>query len=169
MRLTQQTRNAIRVLIHCARQESQVFRISEIAKACDITEFNAFKLIPILVQGQFLITIRGRYGGVKLAMEPADISVGAVVRATEQSFAEQEASSTKKATSKKAQPDENSELFQGMMAEAFETFLHTLDAHTIADFLTSNSLGDMLGDTAKKKHDLAEQDKASSSRPSARN
>lgn len=169
MRLTQQTRNAIRVLIHCARQDDEVFRISDIARACDITEFNAFKLIPILVQGQFLITIRGRYGGVKLAMQPADISVGAVVRATEQSFAEQEANSTKKASSKAALPDENSELFQGMMAEAFETFLHTLDAHTIADFLTNDSLGGMLGDTAKKKQNPAEQDTTSSSRPTARN
>lgn len=149
MRLTQQTRNAVRVLIYCAQHNEEVYRIGDIARACNITEFNAFKLIPILVQGKFLITIRGRYGGVKLAMQPEEISVGAVVRATEQSFAEQEANSSKK---KPVQSDDNSELFQGMMAQAFETFIETLDTHTIADFLNGKPLEGTLKTPPSKKN-----------------
>lgn len=146
MRLTQQTRNAIRVLIFCAERPDEICRISDIASACDITEFNTFKLVPILVQGQFLESIRGRYGGVKLALAPAKISIGAVVRTTENIVAQQSFQAQKP----RANFEENNELFDTMMTGAFETFLQTLDEHTIADFLRSSQMEQMLNTTPSK-------------------
>lgn len=150
MRLTQQTRNAIRVLIFCAERTDEICRISDIAQACDITEFNTFKLVPILVQGQFLKSIRGRYGGVKLAMQPAEISIGAVVRTTEKIIAQQNSLAQKSNVA----TEENSDLFQDMMTDAFETFLQTLDAHTIADFLTGKQSVRALSAASPKNEQL---------------
>ncbi len=86
MRLSNQTNNAVKVLVHCAQAGGRTLTVPEIAASCGITEFNVFKLVPLLVKAGLLETIRGRSGGVRLNLAPEDISLGAVVRATESVF-----------------------------------------------------------------------------------
>lgn len=86
MRLSNQTNNAVKVLVHCARAGGRILTVPEIAASCGITEFNVFKLVPLLVKAGLLETIRGRSGGVRLNQAPEDISLGAIVRATESVF-----------------------------------------------------------------------------------
>lgn len=117
MRISKQTNDAVRVLLFLARSETELHAITDIAKACDVTRFNAFKLVPVLVKAGFLVTERGRGGGVKLAMSPADISVGAVVRELEVLH----------------RSAETAEVLDTMVDEAFEAFLQILDENTIAD------------------------------------
>ena len=86
MRLTEQSRYALRVLAHCAEHHPQVTKVAEISRATGITEQNIFKLIKTLAKTGFLETIRGPHGGVHLAVPPDAIRVGQVIRAIEPRF-----------------------------------------------------------------------------------
>lgn len=86
MRLTEQSRYALRVLAYCAEHHPQVTKVAEISRATGITEQNIFKLIKTLAKTGFLQTLRGPHGGVHLAVAPDAIRVGQVIRAVEPRF-----------------------------------------------------------------------------------
>ena len=132
MRLSQQTKNAVSVLAFIARTPEKTYTVSEVAAGCDITEYNAFKLVPLLVRTGFLNTIRGRNGGVCLARPAAEMSIGSVVRATEDRLQETGGKTLKKKPT-----------FDDMVDDAFLAFIEILDRSTIAE------LGD--GKTEVKK------------------
>ena len=84
MRLTKQTSYALRILLHCALRPDEQVKAADIARAYNITEFNVLKIIPLLVHGGFVKTMRGRRGGLRLARPAAEIRIGDVVRLTEE-------------------------------------------------------------------------------------
>src|SRR6187402_316013 len=86
MRLTEQSRYALRVLAHCAERHPTLAKVATIATVTGITEQNIFKLIKVLAKAGFVETIRGPHGGVRLAMAPKAIRVGQVIRAIEPRF-----------------------------------------------------------------------------------
>jgi Rrf2 family iron-responsive transcriptional regulator len=86
MRLTEQTRYALRVLAHCAVHHPALAKVASIAAETHITEQNIFKLIKTLTKAGLVQTIRGPHGGVRLAMAPGAIRVGQVIRAIEPRF-----------------------------------------------------------------------------------
>ena len=86
MRLTEQSRYALRVLAHCAERHPTLAKVATIAAVTGITEQNIFKLIKILTKAGLVQTIRGPRGGVRLAMTPGAIRVGQVIRAIEPRF-----------------------------------------------------------------------------------
>ena len=86
MRLTEQSRYALRVLAHCAERHPALAKVATIAAITGITEQNIFKLIKVLAKAGFVETIRGPHGGVRLAMAPKAIRVGQVIRAIEPQF-----------------------------------------------------------------------------------
>jgi Rrf2 family protein len=88
MRLTEQSRYALRVLAHCGAQHPALVKVADIALATGITEQNIFKLIKTLTKARLVETIRGPHGGVRLATPPGAIRVGQVIRAVEPRFKE---------------------------------------------------------------------------------
>jgi Rrf2 family protein len=86
MRLTEQSRYALRVLAHCAERHPALAKVATIAAVTGITEQNIFKLIKTLTKAGLVQTIRGPHGGVRLAMVPGAIRVGQVIRAIEPRF-----------------------------------------------------------------------------------
>jgi Rrf2 family protein len=86
MRLTEQSRYALRVLAHCAERHPALAKVATIAAVTGITEQNIFKLIKTLTKAGLVETIRGPHGGVRLAMTPKAIRVGQVIRAIEPRF-----------------------------------------------------------------------------------
>jgi len=86
MRLTEQSRYALRVLAHCAERHPALAKVAAIATSTGITEQNIFKLIKVLTKAGLVQTIRGPNGGVRLARAPSTIRVGQVIRAIEPRF-----------------------------------------------------------------------------------
>jgi Rrf2 family nitric oxide-sensitive transcriptional repressor len=87
MRLTNYTDYSLRVLIYLAAQEpSKLSNIKEIAEAYSISKNHLMKVTHELGKMGVIDTIRGRNGGIKLALAPKDINVGAIVRKTEDDF-----------------------------------------------------------------------------------
>jgi Rrf2 family nitric oxide-sensitive transcriptional repressor len=83
MRLTLHTDYALRVLIYTGLKGDELSTISEIAEHFDVSKNHLMKVVHQLGQKGYLETIRGRNGGIRLAMKPQRINIGAVVRDTE--------------------------------------------------------------------------------------
>jgi Rrf2 family nitric oxide-sensitive transcriptional repressor len=87
VRLTRYTDNALRCLTLLALHPDEAVTVPEIARRMRISEDHLFKVVTRLAAEGFVITQRGRSGGVRLAKAPEKIGIGAVVRRTEESFA----------------------------------------------------------------------------------
>ncbi|MDJ1158998.1 Rrf2 family transcriptional regulator [Chelatococcus sp. SYSU_G07232] len=87
MRLTVQSDYALRVLMYAASCPDRLVTIDEIARGYGISENHLMKVVQKLAHAGFLVTVRGRGGGLRLARPAAEITVGAVIRATEEDFA----------------------------------------------------------------------------------
>lgn len=86
MRLTRYTDYAMRVLLYLGARQDRLSSISEIAQAYGISQNHLMKVVSDLVNAGYLVSVRGRFGGVRLARSPAEINIGAVIRHTEDGF-----------------------------------------------------------------------------------
>lgn len=86
MRLTDYTDYALRVLMYVGAQPGRLATVQEIAANHGISRNHLTKVVHRLGQAGLVETVRGRTGGVRLACDPATISLGSVVRLTEPDF-----------------------------------------------------------------------------------
>ena len=80
MYLTQHTDYGLRVLVYTAINDDSLVNISTIAKTYNISKSHLMKVVTSLVKGGFLVSVRGKGGGLRLADVPEKINIGAVVR-----------------------------------------------------------------------------------------
>lgn len=83
MRLTTFTNYALRTLMFAALKDPSLSTVDEIARAHGIPRTHVVKCVHQLGRWGYLTNFRGRGGGFRLARPPAAISVGEVVRLTE--------------------------------------------------------------------------------------
>lgn len=86
MQLTQYTDYSLRVLIYLAQKNGSMATVSEIAEFHDISRNHLVKVIHNLATKGFILTTRGRNGGMTLSRPPTKILLGDVVRTTEPNF-----------------------------------------------------------------------------------
>jgi len=90
MRLTTYTDYSLRVLIFLGLKhhtnKDDLSTIAEIAKAYAISENHLMKAVHNLALGDWIESIRGRNGGIRLKRSPDKIIIGEVVRTTEENF-----------------------------------------------------------------------------------
>jgi Rrf2 family transcriptional regulator, nitric oxide-sensitive transcriptional repressor len=79
--------NPARRLIFVGAKGGRLATISEIAGSFDILKAHLMKVVNRLGQQGYLDTVRGKGGGIRLARSPAEIRIGAVIRATEEDLA----------------------------------------------------------------------------------
>lgn len=135
MRLTTRTNLAMRVLMFCAVNPDRTVRKHEIAEACNASENHLAQVINTLAHEDFITTLRGRAGGMKLARPPDQIGVGNVLRAFEARLPFAECFDTETNTC----PLRDACLFRDALSEALEAFYGTLDRKTIADLVENNT------------------------------
>lgn len=85
MRLTRYTDYSLRVLMHLAVHDDRLCSIGEIAAAHDISHNHLMKVVNALAHAGYVETVRGRGGGIRLGRPADEISVGDVVRYSEES------------------------------------------------------------------------------------
>ncbi|MBI3789913.1 MAG: Rrf2 family transcriptional regulator [Gemmatimonadetes bacterium] len=133
MRLTRYTDNALRCLTILALEAGAdaPLTVADIARRMRMSETHLFKVVGALATLGLVTATRGRGGGVRLAVDPGAIRIGAVVRATEESFALVECFS----------PDDNqcpiapACVLAGTLDRALTAFLDELDRVTLADLV----------------------------------
>jgi Rrf2 family transcriptional regulator, nitric oxide-sensitive transcriptional repressor len=133
MKLTLYTDYSLRVLIYLAsKPKEELSTIKEIADSYQISKNHLMKVTYELGKMGMIETIRGRYGGIKLAKDPADINIGKVVRATEEDFELVECFG--KGNSCVITPVCG---LKHALAKALNAYLSVLDGYTLADLVTN--------------------------------
>lgn len=86
MHLTRYTDYALRTLIHLASHSDKLCSIAEIARVHGISQNHLMKVANDLSRAGYVEAVRGRAGGLRLALPASEINVGMVVRHTEEGF-----------------------------------------------------------------------------------
>ncbi|ATH12431.1 Rrf2 family transcriptional regulator [Delftia acidovorans] len=134
MRLTLMTDYALRLLMHVAQHPGRLCTIAEIAQAHAISEAHLMKVTHQLALRGWIVTVRGKGGGMRLAHAPADIGLGEVVRGVEPDFAIVECFAA-------ASPCTLSPgcRLAGVLGGALNSFMAHLDGFTLADLLPARA------------------------------
>ncbi|BBI99854.1 hypothetical protein FGKAn22_15470 [Ferrigenium kumadai] len=132
MQLMVSTDIALRTLIYLG-QKNATATIQEVATACNISKTHLMKVVMTLVGANLLVSERGRNGGVRLALEPRDLSIGTVVRLMENNLA-------LVVCMKGDAPTDSCPLLprcrlKGVFSQAQDAFLASLDQSSLADLL----------------------------------
>jgi Rrf2 family nitric oxide-sensitive transcriptional repressor len=131
MQLTRYSDYSLRVLIYLAVRPDQLTTIEEIAQAYGISKAHLMKVVHQMGRAGFLETVRGRGGGFRLAREPDDITVGEVIRYTEDKMDLVECFDPETSHCR-IEPVCG---LRGVLEEALDAFLKTLDRYTLADLV----------------------------------
>ena len=118
MRLTLMSDYALRLLMYAAQQPDRLCTIAEVAQAYAISEAHLMKVTHQLAVSGWLVTVRGKGGGLRLARPANEINLGAVVRDIEPDFFLVECFTS-----------------SGVLQGALQGFMGGLDRHTLADIL----------------------------------
>ena len=131
MQLTLHTDYGLRVLIYLTQKGEGLATITEIANFYHISRNHLVKVVHHLANEGFILTTRGKHGGMKLARSPGLISIGEVVRRMEPNFNVVECFDAENpacvVTSICA--------LKSTLRSAMNDFLATLDGFTLADAL----------------------------------
>ncbi|HVY13999.1 MAG TPA: Rrf2 family transcriptional regulator [Rhodopila sp.] len=127
MRLTRYTDYAIRTALYLASHPERLCSIGEIARAYDISQNHLMKVVSDLAAAGYVQSLRGRGGGIRLALDPAEINLGALIRHTEGNL-----DLVGCATCAMAPACGMTSIFH----KALAAFLAVLDGYTLADVTT---------------------------------
>ena len=129
MYITKGTDYSLRALMLLALQsDEELLSIEEISQQLKVSRAHLMKIINQLAALDFVETIRGRNGGVRLHYHPSEINIGDVFRQLEE-------------ITRIVDCSDGPCLFQGSCAlsvafdKASEAFLQTLDGYTLADLV----------------------------------
>jgi len=130
MHITRYTDYSLRVLIYLSTSGDQLTTIKQISDSYGISRNHLMKVVHQLNKKGYIETIRGKKGGMKLRMQPADINIGVLVRETEQDLSVVECLTGNDRC--RISPVCG---LKGMFSEAIEAFLKTLDQYTLEDVI----------------------------------
>ncbi len=128
MRLTQFSEYALRLLIFAAAHPDRLVTVEEAATSYDISRTHLMKVANLLVRQDFLKGVRGRSGGLALARPAGNISIGALIRATEPAFAVMECFGEAEGRSLMS-----FDRWRAIQSEAMAAFLAELDRYSLCD------------------------------------
>jgi len=133
MRLTHFSNFALRTLMFAAARTPDLARAQDVADAFGMSRAHTVKCVHQLGQWGYLETVRGRSGGFRLARPARQITIGEVVRLTEDSLELVECFNAATNSCPLMQACRLSRAFKKAMA----AFMAELDCLTIADVVSN--------------------------------
>ena len=131
MQLTRYSDYSLRVLIYLALDPERLVTIEEIAQSYGISKAHLMKVVHQLGLNGYVETVRGRGGGLRLARRPEEITVGEVIRSTEENMALVECFDPESSQC----AIEPACGLRSVLQEALAAFLGVLDRRTLADLV----------------------------------
>ncbi|MDQ6975167.1 MAG: Rrf2 family transcriptional regulator [Mariprofundaceae bacterium] len=131
MQLTMYSDYSLRILLHLAAHKDRLIPLTEITTLHNVSHHHLVKVVQNLVAQGYVRTIRGKSGGMQLAMDAEILNIGAVVRTTEPHMNLLECFDQKTNTC----PLTDKCRLKGVLYQARKNFMDTLDAYTLADML----------------------------------
>lgn len=134
MRLTLYTDYSLRVLLYLgANDPEELSTIQNISDSYGISKNHLMKVTHELGKMGYIETVRGRGGGIRLAVVPEEINIGQLVRKTEEDFYLVECFN----------PESVGCIIspvcslKGALNKALHAYIAVLDSYHLSDFLTS--------------------------------
>jgi Rrf2 family nitric oxide-sensitive transcriptional repressor len=131
MKLTKFSDYSLRLLLYLAVHPERLVSVREVSHAYGVSPHILVKAVQLLVEQGLVTSVRGRQGGLRLAKEPGEINVGAVVRSTEPTLDLVECFDLATNTC----PIEPACGLKGVLTQAQRAFFGVLNEHTLADFV----------------------------------
>ena len=135
MQLTLYTDYSLRVLVYLSLNQDRSATISEIADFYQISRNHLVKVVHNLSLKSYIISTRGKGGGLRLARKPQLINIGAVVRDTEPNFHIVECFNAESKNDCSVEPICK---LKNILGQASTNFLNTLDTYSISDILNND-------------------------------
>ena len=134
MRLTRFSDIGLRVLMYLAREPREIpaVTIAEISSQFDIPRNHLVKVAGLLAKHGWIAATRGRTGGLRLAVEPASLKLGQVVRVLEGRKELIDCEQLRCQLSKDCG-------LRSALARAHDAFYVALDAYTLADIISGGA------------------------------
>src|SRR5690606_4393429 len=130
---------ALRTLMYCAVNEGKILRRRDIALAVGASENHLAQVIHLLGLKNYIVTMRGRAGGITLARPAKDISVGHVFAEFERVLPYSECIGPNGGVNPAGScPLAGSCRLTCILARALDAFYSALNAKTIADLVDGN-------------------------------
>lgn len=123
---------AYRTLIYLAKNQEKLCTVEELSKRLSISEHHLKKIVQKLGKTDYIISIKGRNGGIKLGMEPEKINLKNVLCITEENLTLVNCFSRNQCTCNKT---EGSCKLKKVMNESLNAFMKELSKKTLADLL----------------------------------
>ena len=138
MQLTRQTDYSLRVLMYLAvLEEGQLAQLGDIASDHDISRNHLVKVVHRLGQLGYIVTRRGKGGGIRLALAAEEINIGEVVSRLESTLTSIDCS----ALACKLLPACH---LKRLLAQAMQAYVETLAGHTLADLVAQPNTRELL-------------------------
>jgi Rrf2 family nitric oxide-sensitive transcriptional repressor len=134
MRLTTFTDYTLRVLIYLGAHQQQA-SVGDIASAYGISKNHLMKVVLFLAAEGYVVTTRGKGGGVRLNLDPGRIRIGEVVRKSEAGSTLVECFSPSDSNCR----IENTCRLRSAFYKGQQAFYAVLDTYTLADILANRS------------------------------
>ena len=83
MQLSKFTDYTFRALIYLAMHQEELCTVEQLAMALNVSEHHLKKVIHKLAKTDYVTSIKGRMGGLKLGVAPKEINLGKVLMITE--------------------------------------------------------------------------------------
>jgi Rrf2 family nitric oxide-sensitive transcriptional repressor len=135
MQLSLHADYALRVLVYAGTHPDRLVTTQEISNAYGISKNHLVRVIQTLGERKYVHIQTGRSGGVRLACSPEQIRLGDVVRDAEPNMRLVECFDRE--TNKC--PIVRHCALKGMLNEALQAFLESLNRYTLADVITSST------------------------------
>ncbi|WP_010546367.1 RrF2 family transcriptional regulator [Sphingomonas elodea] len=126
MQLTRHSDYALRLLIHLGSMGDGRVSIASVAEEQDISATHLMKIANGLSHAGFIEAVRGRGGGIRLARDPMEINLGAVLDVTEPRCPMVDCTGCKLVRGCN---------LPGVLDEARRAFMDVVRRHTLADVL----------------------------------
>lgn len=132
MQLSKFTDYAFRALMYLATHTEKLYTVDEIAKSLDVSEHHLKKIINKLAKTEYVISIKGRNGGLQLGKKPNEINLGDVLKVTESNLKIVECFENNKHCSLFTN---NQCKLKNIVASSLEKFALEFSSYTLADII----------------------------------
>ncbi|WP_455537785.1 RrF2 family transcriptional regulator [Terrisporobacter sp.] len=131
MYLSKFTDYSFRILMYLGNNSDNLSTVDELASALDLSTHHVKKIVYKLSKNNFILSLKGRNGGIKLGMNPKDINLGELLEVTEDNLNILECFSIENNT---CSIDASCKL-KPIINDALDSFKLKLSEYTLADIL----------------------------------
>lgn len=132
MQLSKFTDYTFRVLIYMAVHPQELCTVERLADKLEVSEHHLKKVIHKLAKTEYITSTKGRFGGVKLGMEPSKINLGHVLRITEENLCMLGCLKTGETCGFLNQECK----LKGIIGQSLERFIEEFEQYTLADIIS---------------------------------